>query len=125
MQVSDRAIIPQRRIAIIAGFGLFSLVTSAPTSAADMPRFDVEAHCKQIASFGGSYSAVLDKACFDQEQQAYDRLKPVFGQLTDAMSAHCEQIASFGGPGSYTLLEACISQEIQAAGDKAGKTFKY
>lgn len=90
-----------------------------------MPRFDVEAHCKKIASFGGNYSAVLDKTCFDQEQQAYDRLKPVWPQLPDAVAAHCQKIAAFGGPGSYGLLEVCVSQETQAMSDKTGKAFKY
>jgi hypothetical protein len=65
------------------------------------------------------------RACFAQEQQAYDRLKPMWPQLPAEMAAHCEKIASFGGPGSYTLMEACVQQEMQVSGGKAGRTFKF
>lgn len=120
MQGVDRAIAARVAGALGCWLGLVG-----PGFAAEVPRFDVEAHCEKIASFGGSYSAVLDEACFAQEQQAYDRLKPMWPQLPAEMAAHCEKIASFGGPGSYTLMEACVQQEMQASGGKAGRTFKF
>lgn len=42
---------------------VIALVLAAiPAVAQELPRFNVEGHCKQVASFGGSYSASLDAA---------------------------------------------------------------
>ena len=88
-----------------------------------MPRFDVEAHCNEIASFGGAFSESLNSACFEQEQDAYDGLKSDWDRLPTDMKQHCQEIAEFGGGGSYSLLQACIQQEAEAAAKP--KTFSY
>ena len=95
----------------------------AGTAMADMPRYDVKAHCAEIASFGGSYSESLNQSCFEMEQVAYDGLKPGWDALPSAMRTHCDEIARFGESGSYSLLEACIQQEAKAA--SSPKSFKY
>lgn len=99
--------------------------SAAPALAGDMPRFDVEKHCAKVASFGGTYSASMDKSCFDGEQAAYDKLKPIWGELPDATTAHCLRVARFGGPGSYTMLESCVRMELEAAGSVGGRQFKF
>ena len=98
------------------------MLVAGPTLA-DMPRFDVEAHCKEIASYGGSFSESLNRSCFDMEQAAYDSLKPDWDGLPSAMQLHCEDIARYAGSGSYSLLESCVQQEAKAA--SAAKTFRY
>jgi hypothetical protein len=95
----------------------------AGAAAAEMPRYQVEAHCKEIASFGGSYSASLFNACFDMEQVAYNGLKPRWDRLPHAMRGHCDDIASFGGPGSYALLESCV--QMEEAASSTTKKFNY
>lgn len=87
------------------------------------PRYDVEAHCKEVASFGGTYSASLDNACLDQEQMAYDALKADWTNVPTDARAHCDEVARFGGHGSYNLLQACIQQETKARG--ARPKFRY
>jgi hypothetical protein len=94
----------------------------APPAAAVLPHYDVQAHCKKIAGFGGSYSEDMFNTCTDQEQQAYDALKPVWGGLPDTMRKHCDQIARFGSA-SYDMLKTCIDQEQDAK--KNTKGFKY
>jgi hypothetical protein len=79
-----------------------------------LPQYDPEAHCKEVASFGGSYSAVLDNACLAQEQSAYDALKDNWSNVPVEARSHCDEVASFGGTGSYVLLQSCIEQELQA-----------
>lgn len=96
-----------------------------PAEAQDVPRFNVESHCKQVASFGGSYSASLDKSCFDMEQSAYDKLKANWTDHTSSARRHCIEVSSFGGPGSYSLLESCLQMETKAASDRKGRKFKY
>lgn len=94
----------------------------AHAGGAEMPRYDVETHCRTVASFGGSYSAALDKACMEMEQKAYDALKPVWPQA-GAAGAHCDEVARFGGTGSYSLLETCIDMETTAG--KTKPKFKF
>lgn len=98
---------------------------AAPAAAQDVPRFDVEKHCKQVASFGGSYSASMDKSCFDMEQAAYDKVKAGWSDETASARRHCTEVASFGGAGSYSMLDSCLKMESRAASDRKGRKFKY
>lgn len=98
---------------------------SSPSLAQSLPRFDVDAHCKKIASVSGTHSATLEETCFDMEQDAYDKMKPNWPGVPSSVRAHCEKIAKVGGTGSYTLLDTCIGMELDAAKSKGGKTFKY
>lgn len=52
------------RIAV-AGFMAASVVTSAASQ--ELPRFDVERHCDEVASFSGPPSETIRKGCFDME----------------------------------------------------------
>lgn len=99
-------------------------LTTAGAARAEMPDYDVNAHCKAIAAFGGAPSQTLLNACLQQEQAAYDHLKPSWDALPVAMREHCNSIARFGGPGSFTLLDACVDQENAAARNNATFQFK-
>ena len=101
------------------------LCSSMPVYAQNVPRYNVPAHCKQIASFGGNYSEMLYGTCMDQEQGSYDALKPTWPHLPSTMRDHCNEIASFGGPGSYMLLKTCVDQELESARANANKGFHY
>jgi hypothetical protein len=96
----------------------FLAVLPGVAHAASLPHYDVEAHCKEVANFGGSYSASLDNACLTQEQTAYDALKAKWSDVPAEAQAHCDEVARFGGHGSYKLLEACIEQEMRARGER-------
>ena len=100
-----------------------ALFFPASAQAQQLPHFDVTTHCKEVASFGGSYSAMLNNSCIDMEQDAYNHLKPVWGRLPGSMRDHCTEVAAFGGPGSYSLLESCVKMESDAASSQ--KTFRY
>jgi hypothetical protein len=93
-------------------------------ASAEMPNYDVDGHCGQVSSFGGSPSQMIKQACYQQEQHAYDGLKPTWDALPSGMQRHCDQVARFGGGGSYMLLAACVDQE-RAASDSNGQfTFR-
>lgn len=96
---------------------------SAAAHAADMPRYDVEAQCKQVASMGGSTSSMMMNSCMDTEQSAYDNLKAKWTDIPDNIRKQCDQVASVGGTGSYMMLEQCVQMETKAASKP--KKFKY
>jgi hypothetical protein len=110
---------------IPSAFGQSLSVDASSVDASKPPRFDVRAHCREVASFGGSYSAVLDKRCSDLEQTAYDNLLPIWAQLPIEMKKHCTEVARVRRSGSYSLLEGCVSLEINAASARARSTFRY
>ncbi|MFN4142773.1 hypothetical protein [Aestuariivirga sp.] len=89
------------------------------------PRFDVESHCKKVASFGGEYSASLFRGCMDMEQDAYNKLKGAWGGLPATMRRHCEKVARFGGGGSYSILSGCVDMELDASNQNANEKFEY
>ena len=107
------------RLLLVAVFGCL-----APSmTLADMPRYDVAAHCKVIASVGGSYSEMMYDGCFQMEQAAYDNLKSRWDGLSSNLQSHCDEIARVGGTGSYSMLEGCIQMEEQAG--STDNTFNY
>lgn len=92
---------------------------TSPAMAQEIPKFDINAHCKKIASLGDSYSATLDKACLDMEQSDFDKLKSTWPTASSRLRASCTVDAEFGGLGSYTMLGTCI--EMGASADTASK----
>lgn len=104
--------------------GLIFLL-SPPAWAEEIPRYDVEAYCEEVAGLGSSYSEFLEGACFDQEQRAYDLLKLDWAQIPQRMRSHCDDVATLGGDGSYFMLEACIDQEKRSASTNSKRKFKY
>lgn len=93
-------------------------------AAQDMPRFDVDAACREVASFGGTYSASTDRSCFAGEQEAYDALKPKWAAVPPGVRAECTKIAAFGSP-SYAMLKSCIESELDARAANRGRAFNY
>lgn len=87
---------------------------TAGASRAEMPTYDVERHCAEIASFGGSPSEFLRRSCFRLEQSAYDALKPRWDALPASMRRHCDSVARFNGSGSFSLLKSCVEMEGRA-----------
>lgn len=108
------------RASIIIATALFAV----PAFAQDLPRFDVEKYCDEIASLGGSSSEMMKGACFDQEQTAYDKSKSRWTELPSSIRSYCLDISRFGGA-SYMMLDACIDQEIKAKQGNDGRAFKY
>jgi hypothetical protein len=103
------------------------LILALPSvaQAQELPRFDVQAHCRQVAAFGGAMSQSLLGSCVDMEQSAYDGLKPTWHQLPDAARSHCLMVARFGGPGSYSLLQSCLQMETAAGRQNQQRQFRY
>jgi hypothetical protein len=87
----------------------------ATSSHAAMPNYDPAFHCARVASFGGAPSEVIRNTCLQQEQEAYNDLKPKWDGLPAALRAHCDRVASFGGGGTFVILKTCVEQELEAA----------
>lgn len=96
---------------------------SGASFAGEIPRFDVETQCEQIAGFGGEFSNSTYNGCIAMEQSAYDRLKQSWDSIPSGIRSQCIEIATFGGPGSYSTLGGCIDMETQAAANK--KSFSF
>lgn len=107
------------RLLMTALVVLFPLVSSA----AEMPRFDAEAHCEQVAAVGGSPSNSLYNSCIDMEQTAYNGLKAEWASLPTNIQNHCRDVASVTGPGSYSLLESCVDMEVSAGSNRREFSF--
>ena len=109
------------KILRIASLTYASFFMSSVALAADLPRYDVEKHCSRVASISGS-SAMIKNGCMDMEQEAYDKLKPLWASIPGKTQQHCGQVAKVSG-GSYSILEGCIDMETEEAAKP--RQFKY
>lgn len=76
----------------------------------NIPGFDTNTYCNTVAqSVGGSYQ--IEKACRDQEANAWDRLRR--RGLPIEIAKYCGEVAQTVG-GSYQIMDACADQEIAA-----------
>lgn len=107
------------RITVSAALTLLALVQ--PALAGDIPRYNVEAYCKQVADISGG-SSMIYNGCIDMEQEAYNSLKPLWSSVRGQQQNYCDDVAEISG-GSYSILKGCIDMESDAAG--APSTFKY
>lgn len=100
------------------------LMVAAAPAWAEMPNYDVQRHCDKISKVAGAPSQMMLSACFDQEQSAYDALKPRWDSLPQAMRSHCDKIARVAGVGSFMMLNSCVEQEEESARQNAARTFR-
>lgn len=91
---------------------VFVLFFSAQVFAADLPQFDTDAYCDNIAEIGGG-SNVLRKQCMKDEKASEKRLAKI-NDVPDKTWKYCAKIAKVAN-GSYVLMEQCISDEMDAA----------
>src|SRR5918993_1309617 len=88
------------------------IVVAGVVWAQELPRYDPIPGCKRFADAGGSYSEQVYALCFDQEQDAYDKLKLRWAEISVPIREHCNQLGSAGGDrGSYRMLQLCIQRE--------------
>lgn len=72
--------------------------------------FDIEKHCKEVASFaGGSYQ--IEQGCRNNERKAQAQIDSE--SIPPEIKAHCQEVAEFAG-GSYQIMMGCIKNEIKA-----------
>ncbi|MBC6436717.1 MAG: hypothetical protein GDA52_00950 [Rhodobacteraceae bacterium] len=90
---------------------LFALAVSVGATAtlafAQIPRYDVEAHCDMIAGFGGTYSNEMYNFCIQSEQAAYNALQPMWDSVPGRIQTHCKQIATFASE-SRVVRDAAV-----------------
>ncbi|SFT54860.1 hypothetical protein [Halomonas saccharevitans] len=102
---------------------LGTCLVSISVGAQQVPRFNVEAHCEQVASISGDSSNMLYNSCIDIEQTAYSGLKGQWSSLPANIQNHCRDVASVTGPGSYSLLESCVDMEVSAGNNRSEFSF--
>ena len=102
------------RIAVFA-----AVVIWASPALAEIPHFDVEGRCDEVAGFGGTYSNAMFNFCINAEQDAYDALKAYWASLPPTIQEHCKEIATFGSPGSYEMLKFCVDEERDAGSNRS------
>ena len=109
------------RLALALGAIVATGVASAV--AQEIPRFDVEKHCEEVASVSGSSSSMIYNGCIDMEQSSYNSIKKIWGDLDNKIKEHCHEVASFSEPGSYSIYKGCIDMEKSAKENKS--EFKF
>lgn len=95
----------------------------ATPAIAQMPYYDPEAHCHEVASAAGGASYMILNECLREEQQAYDQLKSAWPGVPGEIRHHCDEVAGFGG-GSYMILQECVREELGAADSSSRFQFR-
>jgi hypothetical protein len=101
--------------------GGLALTVSTLATAQELPRFDVEGHCEEVAEFGGGSHQIYN-GCIQMEQSSYNSLRDRWGGIEPGIRRHCQEVATFGG-GSYQILQGCVQMEEDAAGNRESFSF--
>ncbi len=107
------------RMGLIAGMVLLSLPLVA--RADDLPRYDMDAFCRGVASVAETTSDDVLAKCLDREHEAYDVAKSKWPSLPASAQSFCERSTLAAGDGSYEKLRSCIEQK-EAGGSPS---FRY
>ncbi|MCL7931274.1 hypothetical protein [Halomonas llamarensis] len=102
-------------VACLTGVAAFS------AHAQSLPRFDVEAHCEDVAEFGGGSHQIYN-SCIQMEQSSYNAIRDQWPSVSSRIRNHCQEVAEFGGE-SYQILESCVQMEENAAGNRESFSF--
>jgi hypothetical protein len=71
-----------------------------------VPRFNVESHCRFIASKVGATDDM--QICLQKEREARQELMRQWTQLASADKSHCLRLSTAGGDPTYTELLTCL-----------------
>ncbi|PRY63487.1 hypothetical protein B0H98_10882 [Vreelandella songnenensis] len=98
---------------------LSTLALSSLAMAADIPRFEVEAICKEIT--GGSRD--MFNFCIEQEQKSYNQLRDKAESIDPRTVSYCTE----GVGDSYEVLLFCIEDESDDENEPANslKSFSF
>lgn len=96
-----------------------------PCAGSKPPKYDVKAYCKSLAALGGAPSEMMYGACLNQEQSAYDGLKPSWSSTPESIRNYCDGLARLAEPGSYMMLSSCVQQETSARKSNSKAEFNY
>lgn len=98
-----------------------SMTPLVSAHASEVPRYNPEAYCRQVASFSGG-SSMIYNGCIEMEQKSYNNLKRIWPSVPSNTRNHCNEVASISG-GTYAILEGCIDMESEAA--SSTKSFQF
>jgi len=95
-----------------------------------IPKLDVVQYC-QKQSLNSAQPATRYRECFDNQQKAYDYLKPIWSKLPKQMAQHClgNMEARSRIPPDYNFLRGCVDRDLDEAIRRAApppqREFKY
>lgn len=101
------------KLIAMASIGFLMLVGGA--EAADLPRYDVEGYCEDIAS--GSHD--MFNFCIEEEQKSYNQLRDQSDSIDPQTMNYCSDIAG----SSYDMLLFCVEEETSAANNRQSFSF--
>ena len=100
----------------ILGAALFLAVLDLPGALADplsIPDIDVKEMCLRVAKFASpeAPSKAMILSCLEDEQRAYNELKPKWAKAPEEAQRACLHWSSSG----YGYIKVCFEKEIAAA----------
>lgn len=105
-------------LAIVLGAGV--------AQAQEIPRYDPVGYCNRVAEVN-NWSADMTAVCLRDQQRTYDKLKPVWSEISEMVRENCDRVAKSrgGGRGSYSMLENCVDAEFFSKKKSDNKGFKF
>jgi len=101
---------------LVSVLAISLFTSSCAAAAADLPSYDVEGYCRQIATATATLSGPVVNACIERERQAFSRLQGEWTELPEAMRQYCLSLLPRIAL-SYVLLDTCIKKASNSAAD--------
>lgn len=98
---------------LLAGLASLSMGNA---HAEDRPtRYDVDAHCSELANTNDGFSPEVMQRCLIAQNDALDRVKRIWAATPAYIQRDCDARARLHGEDDYAVLEKCIQDQLRQA----------
>ena len=105
------------KLALVVAF----LGAVSATSAADVPKLNVEQTCRDSANADPTVNFNI-KLCLDSENRARDELASKWPSFPEPDRQQCTEMATMGGTASYVELITCLEMDRDVREERARAT---
>ena len=93
---------------------LVAVALAVQTSArcAELPKYDIDLHCKAATALFASSQDFMKKACIESEQKSQNEIASRLDRFSAETLKSCDALASATAGGSYQSFAGCLALDI-------------
>lgn len=95
--------------------GLFATLLLFSTSlarGAELPRYDIDLHCKAATALFGSNQDFFVKSCVELEEKTRNQISSKLDRFSSETLTRCDALARATAGGSYQAFAGCLALDL-------------
>ena len=93
-------------------WGLLALLPVSVACSAELPRYDIDLHCKTSTAMFGSNQDFLVKSCAELEDKTRNQISSKLDRFSSDTLTRCDSMARAMAGGSYQAFAGCLAMDI-------------